>query len=96
MEVVVEQRDGEDSPTAAACDALTEPPPVAAVVVIEHNVSSIEAALGDVLDSVGNVEAVGARPGGRPASGGLWSEGSAAIGSRSVLGSGVQISVSPI
>ena len=71
VKVVVEQRDGEDSPTAAACDALEEPPPVTAVVVIEHDVSSIEAALGDVLDSVGNVEAVGARHGRRPAAFGL-------------------------
>ena len=71
VKVVVEQRDGEDSPTAAACDALEEPPPVAAVVVVQHDVSSIEAVLGDVMDSVGNVEAVGARHGRRPAVFGL-------------------------
>jgi hypothetical protein len=63
---------------------------VAAVVVIEHDVSSIETALSDVMDSVGNVEAVGARDGRRPAN--SWPEGSAATESRAVLGSGVQIS----
>ena len=61
VEVVVEQCDGEDSPTAAASDALEEPPPVTAVIVVQHDASTFEAALGDVMDSVGNVDAVGAR-----------------------------------
>jgi len=67
VEVVVEQRDGEHSPTAAPCHTFEEPRPVAAVVVIEHDVWSIKAALGDVMDSVGNVEALGTRHGRHPA-----------------------------
>ena len=71
VEVIVEQCDGEDSPVAAASNTLEEPPPMTAVIVVQHDVSSVEAALGDVMDSVGNVEAVGARHGRRPANFGL-------------------------
>ena len=86
----VEQRDGEDSPLAAACDTFEEPPPVIAVVVVQHDVSAFEAALGDVMQSVGNVDAVGARHG--PYPGCLCSADSVLWGRVPVLGSGVPIS----
>ena len=37
-----------------------------AVVVIPHDVSAFEAALGDVMQTVGDINAVGARPDLRP------------------------------
>ena len=51
--LVVEQRDGEDSPTTAACDTFEDSPPLTAVVVIPHDVSAFETALGDVMPTVG-------------------------------------------
>ena len=46
-----------------------------AVVVIEHDVSSFETALRDVMQTVGNVDAVGSRHGQLPSVTGLESVG---------------------
>lgn len=55
MNVVVEQRDGKDSPTTAACDMFVESPPMTAVVVIQQEVAAFESALGDVMQAAGDV-----------------------------------------
>ena len=58
MEVVIEQSDCEDSPTAANGNPAEESPPMTAVGVVEDDVASLEAALSDVVDSVCDVDTV--------------------------------------
>ena len=68
VEVIVERRNGEDSPATTAGDTLEQPPPMTAVVVIDHDVATLQPALSDVMQSVRNVDALGTRHGDCPLS----------------------------
>ena len=60
------QRRATRSSAGSGDQRTTASPPLTAVVVIPHDVSAFEAALGDVMQTVGDVIAVGARPSLRP------------------------------
>ncbi len=56
VNVIGQQRVGEDVPTAASDIATEQPQPFLTIFVIDHDVALFDAPLRDVIDALGNVQ----------------------------------------